>query len=51
VADVLNQGLKALGPGMEAVGEGAKKQLEGVTEGAKKELEGATDKVKGLFGK
>jgi len=51
VADVLNQGLKALGPGMEAVGEGAKSKLEGVTEGAKKELEGATDKVKGLFGK
>jgi len=51
VADVLNQELKALYPGMEAVGEGAKKQLEGVAEGAKKELEGATDKVKGFFGK
>jgi hypothetical protein len=51
VTDVLNQGLKALGPGIEAVGEGAKKELEGVTEGAKKELEGVTDKVKGLFGK
>lgn len=51
VADVLNQGLKALRPGMEVVGEGAKSKLEGVTEGAKKELEGATDKVKGLFGK
>jgi hypothetical protein len=51
VAEVLNQGLKALGPGMEAVGEGGKNTMEGVTEGAKKELEGATDKLKGLFGK
>jgi len=51
VADVLNQGLKALGPGMEAVGEGAKGKMEDVTGGAKKELEGATDKLKGLFGK
>jgi len=51
VTDVLNQGLKALGPGMEALGEGAKSKLEGVTQGAKKELEGVTDKVKGLFGK
>lgn len=51
VAEVLNQGLKALGPGMEAVGEGAKNEMEGVTEGAKKELGGATDKLKGLFGK
>lgn len=51
VTDVLNQGLKALGPGIEAVGEGARKELEGVTGGAKKELEGVTDKVKGLFGK
>jgi hypothetical protein len=51
VAEVLNQGLKALGPGMEAVGEGGKNTMGGVTEGAKKELEGATDKLKGLFGK
>ncbi len=51
VTDVLNHGLKALGPGIEAVGEGARKELEGVTGGAKKELEGVTDKVKGLFGK
>ena len=51
VAEVLNQGLKALGPSMEAVGEGAKNKMGGVTEGAKKDLEGATDKLKGLFGK
>jgi uncharacterized protein involved in outer membrane biogenesis len=40
VTDTLNQGLKALGSGVEKV-----------SKGAKRELEEATDKVKGLFGK
>jgi len=40
VTDKLNQELKALAPGIEAV-----------TKDAKKELEAVTDKVKGLFGK
>lgn len=40
VTDTLNQELKALGSGIEAV-----------SEGAKKKLEGATDKVKELLGK
>ena len=40
VTDTLNQGVKALGLGVEEVGESAKKRLESVT-----------DEIKGLFGK
>jgi uncharacterized protein involved in outer membrane biogenesis len=51
VTDTLNQGLKALGSDIGAVGDSAKKQLEAAGEDAKKEVEAVTDTVKGLFGK
>lgn len=51
VTETLNQGLKAIGSNIGALGDSAKEQLETVGEGAKKEVEGVTDKVKGLFGK
>ena len=51
VSDVLNQGLKALGSGIETLGKGAEGELQSAGESAKKGMEEVTDKVKGLFGK
>ena len=51
VSNALNEGLRAVGSGIETLGKGAGRELQSAGGSAKRETEKVTDKVKGLFGK
>jgi uncharacterized protein involved in outer membrane biogenesis len=51
VSDALNEGLRAIGSGIETLGRGTGRELQSGGGSAKRETKKVTDKVKGLFGK